>query len=368
MSIRVFHFILDHRIGGPHVYVQNLAQRLAPKFRSYLLTTGNREAAQIRLFNFRHLWNFLYLPEVILNLLWILKYFWHRQSRKDVIFDVHGVGNVAPIFAARLLGVPLVWHFHETTDRFTALSVLGRWAASGVPHRIVTVAKKSIEIFNLKDATLIPGAIDPVFWSAKKSESTLSETAGPLRILVVSNLNPLKGIDLLLDCLEEIMAPWELMIVGAELGTHANYAKRLRRQAARLESSSTITRFLGWQSPEQIRTLMQRSDVFVLASRSEACPLFLLEAMAAGCVSIATDVGDVREILNVRGSGFVVEIESPSALAEALKSVMNMSPNERKQMGKLAQEVAISRYSLADQARAHLAIYEELINASEGKE
>lgn len=111
---------------------------------------------------------------------------------------------------------------------------------------------------------------------------------------------------------------------------------------------------------------MVDSDVFVLPSRSEACPLALLEAMAAGCVCIATDVGDVREILDIAGCGIVVPSESSSALAAAIEHVAEIGTTERQRMGKLAQEAIADRYSLQTQAEKHLGIYKKLASISEG--
>lgn len=366
MKIRVFHFILDHRVGGPHVYVRNLAQTLASDIESSLVTTGHGAQTDIALFNIRHRLRWLYPFEVVLNVLGLCWRFRRRMSRQHVVFDVHGAANLAPIVAARILNIPLVWHFHETVGGFLMLVALGKRIAAGIPHRMVVVAKKSAIVFNLSDATLIPGAVDPDFWSSAKSDLPPCDAVRRLRILSVGNMNPLKGADVLLTALEVFGQPWELVIVGAELQTYSGYARELREHADRLESSLRRTRFAGWQSPEEVRGLMADSDVFVLPSRSEACPLALLEAMAAGCVCIATDVGDVREILEAAGCGIVVPSESSSALTAALEHVAEIGKAERQLLGKLAQEAIVARYSLQTQAAKHLGIYKKLASISKG--
>jgi glycosyltransferase involved in cell wall biosynthesis len=366
MTIRVFHFILDHRIGGPHVYVRNLANSLVPHVQSTLVTAGRGPLTDIALLNFRHKIRWLYPLEVVLNAAGLCWRFRRRKSRQHVVFDVHGAANLAPIVAARIMNIPIAWHFHETVGGFLALVALGKMLAAGIPHRMVVVAKKAAAVFSLADATLIPGAVDPEFWSSAKSDLRPFDDVQRLRILSVGNLNPLKGADVLLTALETFGQPWELVIVGAELQTYSGYAHDLREHADRLESSTRRTRFVGWLSPEEVRGLMEDSDVFVLPSRSEACPLALLEAMAAGCVCIATDVGDVREILEAAGCGIVVPSESSSALAAAIEQVAEIGMAERQRMGKLAQEVIAARYSLQKQAETHLGIYKKLALISEG--
>lgn len=365
MSIRVFHFILDQRVGGPHIYVRNLSLALGSVVRSSLVTAGRGPMTDIALLNLRHRLRGLYPLEIVLNALALCWRFRKGESRKDVVFDVHGAANVAPIIAARLLGIPLVWHFHETVGGFAALAALGKLFATAIPHRHVVVAKKAAEIFNLPAAVLIAGAVDSDFWSPLENKAS-SIDVGPLRIVSVGNLNPLKGADILLTALEAFDRPWDLVIVGAELKTYSGYTRKLRDHAERMESPTRNVRFAGWQSPEEIRSLMTAADVFVLPSRSEACPLALLEAMAVGCACIATDVGDVRQILNGEECGIVVQGESPSALAEALGRVAGLGVAGRQRMGGRAREVVVARHSLQQQAAKHLCLYKTLASSGKG--
>jgi glycosyltransferase involved in cell wall biosynthesis len=367
VKTKVFHFILDHRVGGPHIYVRNLSRTLASQVESILVTAGRGALTDIALLNLRHRLRWLYPLEVVLNALCLCRRFWRRKSRLGVVFDVHGAANLAPIIAARLLGVPLVWHFHETVDGFSALADLGKRIAAGIPHRHVVVAEKAAAVFRLPEAVLIPGAVDAEFWSVANPSRLRHDEEPRLHIITVGNLNPLKGADILLGALEMFGQPWELVIVGAELQTYAGYAQDLRKHAGRLESPACRVRFAGWQSPEEVRRLMAESDVFVLPSRSEACPLALLEAMATGCACIATDVGDVREILSAKEAcGIVVPGESPPALAAALVRIAGLGNGGRQQMGKLARETVAVKHSLQQQAAKHLGIYKELASSSEG--
>lgn len=359
--MKVFHFILDHRVGGPHVYVGSVAQMLSPEVVSTIVTTGRGDVTDLALTNLRHRFRALYPIEVFYNVLRLCWIFRKKQSRSLAVFDVHGAANIAPVFAARLLGIPLVWHFHETLATFGALVKLGMTAISGKAHRFVVVAKKSARVFNLPDATLIPGAVDADFWHITDSEKQSRELSNKLRLVAVGNLNPLKGFDLLLDALSGLNTPWELVIVGAELQTFSEHASALRDKAAQLTRHDSRVKFAGWQSATSVKELLAAANVFVLPSRSEACPIALLEAMSMECACVATNVGDVEEILCDPDTGIVSATASSEHLLSALKKAASLGAEGRQRMGASARERIVTHYSQMMMAQRHLDIYRELL-------
>lgn len=355
--MRVFHFILDHRIGGPHAYVRGLARELAPSVASTLVTTGRGDATELALINLRHFCKLFYPIEVLLNVVRLCWLFRHRASRRKVVFDVHGAANLAPILAARLLGIPLVWHFHETLPGFAALVRFGKAAAVGVAHRYVVVAARAIEVFDLPEAILIPGGVDLDFWQLTEP----NEAEATLRLIAVGNLNPLKGMDILLDALEGLNGPWELVIVGAELQTFTAHAADLHRRSERIARDDRRVEFTGLQSAAQVRKLLSHADIFVLPSRSEACPIALLEAMASGLACVASDVGDVAAMLDMPGSGIVYQSQSATALTAALIEAVALGREARREMGRRARAQVEARYSQRQMAARHLDIYQTLV-------
>lgn len=366
MKYKIFHFILDHRVGGPHVYVKNFSQMLDANFESSIITTLRNSSNSISLFNLRHFFRWLYPFEVVLNVITLCWKFRKYNTRKHVIFDVHGVANLAPIIAAFFLRIPLVWHFHETVRAYITLANIGKLFVSRLSHQIVVVAKMSAKIYGLKDAVHIPGAVDPEFWANCNRSSRVFNSLRPLRIITVGNLNPLKGIDVLLAALDKFEKPWHLLIVGAELNTYSDYVIGLHKYADLLRSPTRQIQFEGWRTPEQIRDHMSDCDIFVLPSRSEACPIALLEAMSAGCVCIATDVGDVRDILETSNSGIVVPSDCPLLLTEAIFRISKTTSEQLTSYSQTARETIYARYTIEMQAKKHLEIYGKLVLIDRG--
>jgi glycosyltransferase involved in cell wall biosynthesis len=80
----------------------------------------------------------------------------------------------------------------------------------------------------------------------------------------------------------------------------------------------------------QIKTYLSRIDVIALTSISEAQPLVILEAGAAGIPTVATDVGACREIIFGRDDevpslgpgGAITPLSNPSATARAISLLL----------------------------------------------
>ena len=330
--LRVYNFLLDHRVGGPHVYVDTLRKALGDKVESIIVTTGRGSMTNMALLNLRHYWSPLYAMEMIANTLYLV---WSvisgRIRRQDVIFNVHGSANIAPIVAARIVGIPVVWHIHETVLRFRQLVDFGKWLMSHHPHTYVVVANKAKDVYGLEQAEFIPGAVDTDFWSRSVVDNDevnacwSCDGERPFRVLAVGNINPLKGMDILLEAMASVAGPWHLKIVGPKLDTHREYAEILSQRAGEIVSKKKdcVIDFLGWHGKTEVRILLAGCDLFVLPSRSEACPIVLLEAIAMECDCVAADVGDVIAMLEHYSRSLVFHSGSVSDLSCCIKQFLD---------------------------------------------
>jgi glycosyltransferase involved in cell wall biosynthesis len=150
-------------------------------------------------------------------------------------------------------------------------------------------------------------------------------------VLCISNLNPQKRIDVLLDafCIVSKNHPSaKCVIVGAALSSGPLESK-LRTQAVELGLASKVI-FTGHVS--DVRPYLEVADLFVMSSDKEGLPLSLGEAMAYGVPCIATDVGGNKEIVSHGQTGLLVKPRSPEQLAEAIEYLL-AHPEERCRMG-----------------------------------
>jgi glycosyltransferase involved in cell wall biosynthesis len=89
---------------------------------------------------------------------------------------------------------------------------------------------------------------------------------------------------------------------------------------AQASLASDRIHFEGFQSEPQ-RYLLS-TDIFVLASHRDPCPLVISEAREAGCAIVASNVDGIPELLANGEAGILVSPGSYEALAQALISLL----------------------------------------------
>jgi glycosyltransferase involved in cell wall biosynthesis len=100
---------------------------------------------------------------------------------------------------------------------------------------------------------------------------------------------------------------------------------------------------------------MSRASVFVLSSRWEALPTVLIEAIACGCQVVATDCPfGPDEILSGGEWGQLTPVESPEALAQAMKQAL-INPVDPQALKFRATDFSVDRA-----AKRYLELIEQL--------
>jgi glycosyltransferase involved in cell wall biosynthesis len=143
---------------------------------------------------------------------------------------------------------------------------------------------------------------------------------GGYRLLFVGQMRPYKGVKVLLQAVKDIDA--QLSMVG-------DGPNRLRyEEYARMWGVENV-RFHGEISDETLRQMYLSSDVLVLPSVSlnEAFGLVTLEAAAAGCAVVASDLLGLRDI--VKEFGLLVKPNNPQKLRDALLSLRDEAVREK---------------------------------------
>ncbi|HEY7255623.1 MAG TPA: glycosyltransferase [Solirubrobacterales bacterium] len=130
----------------------------------------------------------------------------------------------------------------------------------------------------------------------------------------------------------------------------------MERRAA--EQGATWAHFLGMRS--DVPALFALADLAVLPSSADTMPLSLLEAMALGVPVVATDVGDVRGMVEGAGAGIVVPPDDLDAFVEACRSVL-ADPELHARLSEAGRQA-----SRAFDSETMVDAYQRLLRAAEG--
>jgi glycosyltransferase involved in cell wall biosynthesis len=140
--------------------------------------------------------------------------------------------------------------------------------------------------------------------------------SGSRRLIVTaSRLSAQKALHVMLHALARLPPGIILCILG-----EGPLEKDLKSLAESLRVLSRV-RFLGFRS--DVVDYIAAAEVFCLSSNWEACPLAIQEAILLGTPVVATDVGGLRELLQDRRSGRLVNRGDAPALAQAIQELLS---------------------------------------------
>lgn len=153
--------------------------------------------------------------------------------------------------------------------------------------------------------------IDPAVYVPRPTERS-----GPLRILTVGRLHPIKGYDVLLDACGRLRrdgVEFELEMIG-----DGPMRPRLEAQVGALGLGGCV-KIVGAVDQDRIGEHYDRADIMVISSFMEGVPVVLMEAMAKELGVVSTRVGGVPELVEDGATGFLVDPGSSASLADAIK-------------------------------------------------
>lgn len=108
---------------------------------------------------------------------------------------------------------------------------------------------------------------------------------------------------------------------------------------------------------DDVRGLLESSDIFCLFSRWEGLPISILEAMAAGLPVVASAVGGIPEMVEHGSSGYLAEDFSAENTAEYIKTLIR-DEGLRRRMGAAARAAVRERFALEDMVSKYRQLYE----------
>jgi D-inositol-3-phosphate glycosyltransferase len=279
---------------------------------------------------------------------------WDEGLDYDLIHAHYWLSGVAGLALRDEWGVPLVQMFHtlgrlknsvaqsrsefepqlriaeelriaQTADRIVAANVVERahlvWYYSGRADRVA----------------VIPCGVDTELFQpmpAATAKDLLELRPDPL-LLYVGRLQPIKGLETLLDAISRIEGPSELLIIGGDQDEPENgHAAHLRERVSALGLERRVY-FLGAQPQRRLRLFYAAAEATVMPSYYESFGMVALEAMACGTPVVASRVGGLTTTIQDGVTGYLVPEGDPAALARRLASLLR-DGQERARLGRAA--------------------------------
>lgn len=176
-------------------------------------------------------------------------------------------------------------------------------------------------------------------------------------ILCIANFSYGKGQDILIRAFAQAYPtlPHDTTLLFAGDGPELSKCRELSKHLG----VGTRVQFLGKVDREQISRLLAESAVCVIPSRKEAFGIVALEAMASRKPVIASRVGGLQKIIRHMDTGILFTSESPDALAEALKLVLN-DQNVANRFADNGYRHVINNYSWAEIRLRYEEIYKRI--------
>ncbi len=287
-----------------------------------------------------------------------------RKAKPDTIQSHLTYGNVVGGLAGFGAGIPVVATLHSAgRDRCYSRSreKLESWVLQYMDRGVIAVGANTAKthksrlgkqkIWAVFNAVYETEELMPAERSVIRQEITADEQK--MLLISVGRFSRVKAYDDLIRAFA-IVHQADNETVLALVGD--GVMRQEWEQLAEGLGLSDAVKFFGNRG--DVPRLLQASDLYVSSSVVEGMPLAVMEAMWAGLPVIATDVGDLPDMVNP-ACGVLVPARDPQRLADAIINVLS-NRQTMKEMGIHAREYAFDHFSSAAWMDQLVAIYEDI--------
>jgi phosphatidylinositol alpha-mannosyltransferase len=282
------------------------------------------------------------------------------RERFDVLHVHEPLMPMLCLAAVRAARAPVVGTFHSNREKPVGYRVFHRAFepyAAKLAKRIAvsTAARDTIQGPLGGTYEIIPNGVDVGRFSTAAPIPELLD--GKLNILFVGRMDPRKGAKHLLRALPAIRS--ELPVSRVTFVGGGPLSWYYRSYVPR--SCGDYALFEGRVSAGMLPRYYATADIYCSpATRGESFGIVLLEAMAAGAATVASDIPGYRDVVTHGETGILVAPGRPSAIADA---IVRLGRDENLRASLVANgRRAVERYSWDTITREILAVYEEAVS------
>ncbi len=187
--------------------------------------------------------------------------------------------------------------FNSTATRGAVLSLIG----DNKPYSIATPGGDRL------------GTLTPERVRARAAE------LGPLRLLFLANVIPLKGLHILLEAVSFQRLAVNVDVVGS-MTVDSKYANEMKKLVI-VHGLSSIVRFHGILDGDGLVEKLHQAQVLVIPSFYEGFGISFLEGMAFGLPAIGITAGAIPQLITDGENGFLIKPGDSETLAKHLQEL-----------------------------------------------
>jgi D-inositol-3-phosphate glycosyltransferase len=268
--------------------------------------------------------------------------------RYDLIHSHYWLSGVAGLRLRERWGTPLVQMFHTLAKLKNAVAHSEAEREPSLREeeesRIVAQADRVVAANVVERAHLvwyygaraeriavIPCGVDTDLFQPMdpaKAKDLLELPPDPL-LLYVGRLQPIKGLETLLEAMATVPEPAYLLVVGGDHDEPENgHGAALRQRVTALGLDRRV-RFLRAQPQRRLRLFYASADATIIPSYYESFGMVALEAMACGSPVVASRVGGLTTTVQDGVTGRLVPEGDPAALAAAITTLLDRAEGRR---------------------------------------
>ncbi len=232
---------------------------------------------------------------------------------------------------------------------------------SRLANFIITINDEMHQYFpNKKAQKLIPLGIDTQYYSPEHFNNLKKGKTGVFHIIVVANLVPVKGLEILINAID-LLNDEEIKLTV--LGNKANdYGQKMETLTKSLKLNDQV-KFLG-KKPD-VRSYFLKADLYVIPTlnqgRKEGMPMALVEAMCMGIPLLGADISGINFVLK-DFKELLFPAGNIEALAQKIKYMQSLKQIEREQIGASLRQYCIDHFTMDSFIKEHEDLYLKLID------
>lgn len=377
-QIKLCNVIEEGRFGGPHTRMIEVAKKLKhwqidsilayPKLNSSRLRNKIEKASvnsvqlPLRPLTKEKSGLILYCVCFFREIVCLYRYF--KKEHLDLVHVSGGCWQFKGVIAGKLAKQKILWHLNDTKTN-PLLKLFFKFLSIFFVDGIIVAGNRVKEYYITEMVPSntpiyeIQAPVDTSFFSPTDINIKRNFLCGnSLNIVTIGNINPAKGFEyfIIMAAILKNHRNLNFYIVGPHLKSQKKYNDKLNSIISDLKIDNIV--FTG--PSDNIRRVLQETDIYICSSITEASPISVWEAMSMSKAIVSADVGDVHRFIENGVNGFIVPRCCPEKLAEKVKFFIT-NPLERESFGQKARKTAIENLDIEVIAKQHMEAYLDVI-------